>query len=473
MNQFDYAQSNSLLKQEIDGETSSDSHAPSPTSSERVPQWQHELVDHHEIVKQESDSSDVGMSHEGTHMSSIAADVRVERNEAVVVSIASAVGNRSVHATAATNNAIERNKGKATPAKKASRSKYKVTTSVSSISDIGNNPTDQSEKKQKKVRSRKPRRIIPNEKEYIPETEQPTAADIVGGRGANSFNPALHWGAAMAGSGSKNMFPPVAALAALNAVRANAANISNSVNDQYNNNKNKLDFLFNSAGRRPPRQNHFIPTVDDILKHRIDQMPMFSAAAANVPAPNIAAATFANSSFPLQSSIGVPLQSSIGLSAYQSMFPSIGMPGTIGGVATNFANSGVAGDANHGFGAGGNPGAPALPTNAMGSFLPSIGMLQSLDMKSLDSYMEHPTTAMAMGTQTFHAQNANSAKTLDMLKSLVGTSFGSSLSGSTMGTVMSSLSKNSMPAIGATPPMRSTKTDWNAMFNMALSNHKT
>jgi len=292
---------------------------------------------------------------------------------------------------------------------------------------------------------------------------------------SNSFKSSSPWGGATAVSGNANVFPPAATLAALNAVRANAT-MSNSfanVNNPNSNSKNKLDFLFNSAGRRPPTQNHMIPTIDDILKYRIDQMPMFSAAAANVPGPNIAAATFANSS--------VPLQSPIGLSAYKSMFPtammaSMGIPGAMGGISTNLPNSGVTGDANHGFGVGGNPGAPALPTNTVGSFLPSLSILQSLDMKSFDSFMELQVTgmpAMAMGTQTFNAQNAQNAKTIDMLKSIVGTSHGSSYSSSTMGTVMSSLSKSPMPNIGAPPPMRSNKTDWNAMYNMALSNHKT
>ena len=37
--------------------------------------------------------------------------------------------------------------------------------------------------KSKKARIRKPRRAIPNEKEFIPENEQPTQTDVVGGRG--------------------------------------------------------------------------------------------------------------------------------------------------------------------------------------------------------------------------------------------------------------------------------------------------
>ncbi len=39
------------------------------------------------------------------------------------------------------------------------------------------------EKKPKTLRIRKPRRVIPDKKEYIPVNEQPAQADIVGGRG--------------------------------------------------------------------------------------------------------------------------------------------------------------------------------------------------------------------------------------------------------------------------------------------------
>ena len=39
------------------------------------------------------------------------------------------------------------------------------------------------EKKPKRIRIRKPRRVIPDEKEFIPLNEQPSQSDIVGGRG--------------------------------------------------------------------------------------------------------------------------------------------------------------------------------------------------------------------------------------------------------------------------------------------------
>ena len=39
------------------------------------------------------------------------------------------------------------------------------------------------ENKPKKLRVRKPRRAVPNQKEYIPANEQPSQSDVVGGRG--------------------------------------------------------------------------------------------------------------------------------------------------------------------------------------------------------------------------------------------------------------------------------------------------
>ena len=48
---------------------------------------------------------------------------------------------------------------------------------------IRSNAKEATESKPKKIRIRKPRRVIPKEKEYIPENEQPTQYDVVGGRG--------------------------------------------------------------------------------------------------------------------------------------------------------------------------------------------------------------------------------------------------------------------------------------------------
>lgn len=88
--------------------------------------------------------------------------------------------------------------------------------------------------------------------------------------------------------------------------------------------------------------------------------------------------------------------------------PMGGIPGAVGGGGT-IGVSNV--EMSHGFGFGGNPGAPALPTAAMGGFSPSIGLLQSVDMKSLDNYMEQQVAAMTTAgmpsTTAVAAQFAN------------------------------------------------------------------
>ena len=297
----------------------------------------------------------------------------------------------------------------------------------------------------------------------------PTRAAINGNSGSNAiagniFNPVASWGTARAGMNNSNTIPPAAArMTAFNASQAaKALNSAEMVNNPTASNKNQLEFLFNSAAARQPSQSHYIPTIDDLLKRKVDQLPLFRVANATATPPNIAAAAFANSS---------ALQSTLGLNAFQSKFPqhwmaSMGIPTSIGSISTNPANNGATGDANHGFGAGGNPGAPSLPTNTTVAFPSSIGLLQTLDMKSLDSYMEQQTT----GAPTFTAQNP---KTLDMLKSIVGSSISSAVSASTMGTITTSLSKSPVAGVtagtSAAAPNASNKTDWDAMFTKALS----
>ena len=295
----------------------------------------------------------------------------------------------------------------------------------------------------------------------------------------NVFNPMVPWATAVAGMGNTNMFTPAARLAAINAANAGALAATNP-NTNRNKNKNKLDFLFTSSAKRQLGQTSVVPTVDDILKCKVDQMPSFNRANNAIRPPNGAIATAANAS--------IPFQSSMGLNGYQSMFPMSwmsasmgmgGMPGPVVGVPTAaHAYHGVTSDMTHGFGVGGNPGAPALPTNTMGSFAPSIGLLRSLDMKSLDNYMEQQvagmsTTGMTMGVPTHAAQNANAAQSLDMLRSLV--SNGGGVGGATAWGPAASVAKRpAMRATGtaAASTTDSMKTDWNAMYAKALSNPK-
>jgi len=213
---------------------------------------------------------------------------------------------------------------------------------------------------------------------------------------------------------------------------------------------NNLDFLFNSPANRHGHA-AVVPTVEDILKVKVDQMPTFGDAAANGHFPS---------------------RSSFGLNAYQSMFPNawmaslgmgLGMP--MGGIPGAVGGGGTIGVSNvemsHGFGFGGNPGAPALPTAAMGGFSPSIGLLQSVDMKSLDNYMEQQVAAMTTAgmpsTTAVAAQFAN-------VQSQAATGAKNNL-------VVARQNPGSTEA-SATSSTGSTKTDWDAMYAKALSNAK-
>ncbi|VEU38064.1 unnamed protein product [Pseudo-nitzschia multistriata] len=111
-------------------------------------------------------------------MSSSAAVASADTTAAGAISAALHAGNQS--------SAAEKKKLKPVTTKKIIHTKHKITTTRMGFTDAESIANENSEKNQKKGRSRKPRRIIPNEKEYIPEDEQPTARDIVGGRGGRS-----------------------------------------------------------------------------------------------------------------------------------------------------------------------------------------------------------------------------------------------------------------------------------------------
>ena len=121
---------------------------------------------------------------------------------------------RTSTAAAATSSATiikkkDKNKSKIIPVKKTTHAKHKQTYSATTATSVvvsapkdapimstepptstvsQNNPIVNPiaivlEKKSKKGRIRKPRRVIPEVKDYIPEEEQPAPADVVGGRG--------------------------------------------------------------------------------------------------------------------------------------------------------------------------------------------------------------------------------------------------------------------------------------------------
>ena len=202
MTKFDYAQSNSLLQKEIDGATLPTGNAPSLQPSKRIPRWQlNDSTDGNEIpVGNPDDKSSASkkITYTNPCATSIAAAVTLDTTAMAAIPPVAVSGDgadnaiTSFPATGASNNktAAEKQKSKPVPAKKSSHSKYKLTatettttTCITTDAEINATENENSEKKQKKARSRKPRRMIPNEKKFIPEDEQPTLQDIIGGRG--------------------------------------------------------------------------------------------------------------------------------------------------------------------------------------------------------------------------------------------------------------------------------------------------
>lgn len=595
MNNFNYAQSNSLLKQEI-SPTSPGGETPQSPGI-RIPRWQRDLADQNGLPLEDQDSSlDALRRHSRI---SIPATVATAQPPSMT---ADKVQDTPVINTSTKAKNSEKDE-KTIPAKKMKNSKHKIKTKsiATSINQTENDQSENLEKEKKQPRSRKPRRSIPDEKEYIPELEQPSLADVVGGRGGRSnhhpgnrpywirilesrteyqncrsdndkariangilwyvrnslggrflnidnttkrwyvlpqaivldkikqalrdkyipywakdikiedkvhdyvsprmqtpkflaqsnssnnsniglngisspsFNAKMPYAKGLTNMGNIDMFPTPSTLTGFNAAHTSAEKFNNAarmarISSASNNSSNKLDFLLNSTkARRLSEQTAVIPTIDDILKCKVDRMPSFSSGTNAMTQQKLAAAAFAN-----------PARAQ---NPYQSKYPppppwmsSIGRGGLPGALAGGYANSALLGEASHGFGFCGNPGAPALPGNTMGP--PSLGFLQSLqslDMRSWEGYMEQqatgiPLSGMTMGGQSFAANHTSTTKTIDMLKSLVGTSTSSLVSNSTVGSGPSSLT--GVQGSSESAPKGSTKTDWNAMYAKALSNSK-
>jgi hypothetical protein len=240
-----------------------------------------------------------------------------------------------------------------------------------------------------------------------------------------------------------------------------AVNANNAVANPNNN----LGFLFNSPANQPG-QAAALPTVDDILKAKADQIPTFNGAV--------------NGAFPSRASFGLnpyhqsmfpnAWMASMGMGNYMGMggMPG-GMPGAMGAMGVGVGVGGCvggggagvsSGDMSNGFGFGGNPGAPALPIGAMAGFSPSLGLMQGMDMKSLDNYMEQQVAAgMAMGMPPAAAAQMANARSLG---------------------IVPPADANNAPAKGKKNPAEAptasstgpTKTDWEAMYANALSNSK-
>jgi hypothetical protein len=247
-----------------------------------------------------------------------------------------------------------------------------------------------------------------------------------------------------------------AAKAATEAANAAAAAIPNGVNPA-NKSKNKLDFLFGRSARRPMGQTSAIPTVDDILKCKVDQMAAFRSMTTNA---GIMAAAMANATGPPIPSLGMNPFNSVGVRS--AWMASLGLGNSLGG-------GGMMGETmnNPAYAVGGDMGAPALPGPS--STLPaSLGALHSVTMRSLDKYLEEKLAekiagvpAASLGSPASPAFTAANLPSLSRLNALAGTSFDSAVS-----------SDPAAAGAVAAVPAASKKTDWNAMYTRALTNSK-
>jgi len=697
---FNYAQSNSLLQQEIDDQPARDVATPSKIPfagvpvAHKIPRWQHELLDHNGIPVGNNGLSEVNRPKRRNSRNSKTAAITSDPTVAAIsISSSDTTSDNMYHASAAFTSAAFTNalpaiddssketmkkkkmKEKTTSAKKSKQAKHKLAataignmtaattptaiapTSTAATPNVAayanlNSATDMEienkpvtiktvdtkpsesrnfkaptnndkEQKPKKPRVRKPRRNIPKQKDFIPENEQPTENDVVGGRGGRSnhhpgnrpywirilesrneyiksrsdheksriadgilryvveelrgrflnidsktkrwytlpnsvvldkIKQALrdkyipYWardlkienkkqepfesilGLTQAVTGNNTMLHniennrpqhmphhmpqhmpqhmqlhstlpfanmhdphtvhPSVALAEMEAARAKAANamaaaatsranaaaaaakaaneaanaaaaaIPNDVNPA-NKSTNKLDFLLGRSARRPMGQTSVIPTVDDILKCKVDQMAAFRSMTTNA---GIMAAAMANATSPPIPSLGMNPFNSVGVRS--SWMASIGLGNSLsgGGMMGETMNNPVYGNV-------GNMGAPALPGPS--STLPaSLGALHSVTMRSLDKYLEEKLAekiagvpAASLGSPAFTAANLPS---LSRLNALAGTSFDSAAS--------SDPAAAGLAAAFATPvaaaPAASKKTDWNAMYTRALTNSK-
>jgi hypothetical protein len=242
MTKFDYAQSNSLLKQgfvdrpadngsltETSSASSSAAAAPDVVESQKIPRWRLDGADDNNGIPEEGPplkkkarqdsriSSQASKNASADTYTSALATICVPTG---VITTAHTAGPASAPAAASTSSKKNQNK---IPAKKTNHTKHKLAndaaatakpntasataaaaaiqnqsetqletvTPLSDTTPVGPSGSDGPAQTDvanflRKSRIRKPRRVIPNEKEYIPANEQPTQSDVVGGRGGES-----------------------------------------------------------------------------------------------------------------------------------------------------------------------------------------------------------------------------------------------------------------------------------------------
>lgn len=413
-------------------------------------------------------------------------------------------------------------------------------------------------------KTKKPRRAIPENKEYIPENEQPTDADVVGGRGGRSNHHAgnrpywikilgsrFHYRTCQSDTAktaiakdildfikvdkggrflnldsktnrwfvlpdavvldkikqalrdkyipfwAKNMNIPVLPPGGISAASMMEGNNSWNTNNNSSfgqsmgamsnqlkkpDDGNKLGFLL-SAGRAAAANSSMaaIPTMDDALKCKIDATFGQGSGRSNPTANSGGSSAPTPFAFPgvARNGGGAASNASLGMGMFHSVHNVnlLASMASLGGGNGGDASGGV----SHGFGVGGNSGAPSLggggvpppyssSAAAAGSLFNSTG-LQSSDLERL------------FGNSS---KMVDGAKSVDLLQSLAGTGGGMPSLGS-LGAISFGLpdsltaaaaagggdkgSTSSAPTGAASTTTTTTgakKTDWNAMFKTAL-----
>jgi hypothetical protein len=413
-------------------------------------------------------------------------------------------------------------------------------------------------KQQAGNKAKKPRRIIPDNKEYIPENEQPSDADVVGGRGGRSNHHAgnrpywikilgsrYHYRTCQSDAAktviaqdilnyikidkggrflnldsktnrwfvlpdavvldkikqalrdkyvpfwAKNMdiptLPPggvssisrAAAASNINNMLgtsssdntmkwANSSNLSSSKSSKLDDG-NKLGFLL-SASRAAAANPSMaaIPTMDDALKCKIDTLPTFGQGTTANNNDSRMSFSFASGAGYPGGAMGGTSNASLGMGMFHSVHNA--------NLLASMASLGGGGGVSHGFGVGGNSGAPSLGGGglpppystavAAGSLFNSAG-LQSAD---LERFLE--SSKMSGGAKSVDLLQSLTGGGMASLGSLGAVSFGLPDSLGAASAVTAAAGEGNKMSSSPVPPgsskSKSKKTDWNAMFKTAL-----
>ncbi|KAG7362653.1 hypothetical protein IV203_026013 [Nitzschia inconspicua] len=402
--------------------------------------------------------------------------------------------------------------------------------------------------KQQGSKPKKPRRAIPENKEYIPESEQPTDADVVGGRGGRSNHHAgnrpywikilgsrFHYRTCQSDAAktviaqdilnfikldkggrflnldsktnrwfilpdavvldkikqalrdkyvpfwAKNMdipnVPPGGASSlsmAASMLRSghqdvNSWNTRSQVSAKLTtkpDDGNKLGFLL-SASRAAAANSSTaaIPTMDDALKCKIDTLPTFGqdGVAAGTSAGDLRMPFTFSGGFPGAAGSGARnTDASLGMGMFHSVHNA--------NLLASMASLGGGGGVSHGFGVGGNSGAPSLGGGGLPPYAAATGSLyNSIGLQSSDLDRIFDTSKMTNGARSVDLLQSLAGGNMASFASLGGVSFGLPDSLTAAAAAGGNKASSSVPS-GTSSPNTSgnKKTDWNAMFKTAL-----